>query len=58
MVQGISVLNSVEGQLTHVRVLPDSNQFSAVNDYSIYFVTANVMDMFSYIVIQFPKEFY
>lgn len=52
------MLNSVEGQLTHVRVLPDSNQFSAVNDYSIYFVTANVMDMFSYIVIQFPKEFY
>ena len=29
-----------------------------MTDYSIYFVTANVLDMFSYIQIRFPKEFY
>ena len=45
------MLNSLEGELTDVRVLPDTNQFSEVTDYSIYFVTANKMDMFSYIKI-------
>ena len=29
-----------------------------MTDYSIYFVTANVVEMSSYIRIQFPKDFY
>lgn len=58
MVQGLSLLNVNYGMLSDVRVLPDTNQFSTVTDYSIYFVTANKMETFSYIQITFPSDFY
>jgi hypothetical protein len=47
MVQGLSVLNSLEGHLQNVRVLPNSNQFGATTDYEIYFVTANILQPYS-----------
>lgn len=52
------MLNVFEGQLTDVRVLPDTNQFNAITDYQIYFVTTNTMEKNSYIKIQFPSSFY
>jgi hypothetical protein len=56
MVQGQSVINIYRGILSDVEVLPDTNQFGALTDYSVYFTSMNVIPKGSYVDIEFPKD--
>ena len=58
MVHGLNMLNTIEGALTNVQVLPDSNKLNVKTDYSIYFTTANDIPRNSYIEIEFPKDYF
>ena len=58
MVHGLNMLNTREGELTDVKVLPDSNKLNVKTDYSIYFTPANDIPRNSYIEIEFPKTYF
>ena len=55
---GLAFINSQDGLLRSVQILPDSLQFSAVTGYSFYFTTSNVLPSNSYIEVQFPSSVY
>lgn len=58
MDHGLSLLNTVEGNLSKVKVLPDSNMLGSRTAYSIYFTTDNVVQKNSYIEVEFPKDYF
>ena len=52
------MLNTIEGNLSKVKVLPDSNMLGSRTAYSIYFTTENVVQRNSYIEVEFPKDYF
>jgi hypothetical protein len=58
LVQGLSLVNMFAGQLSSVRVMPDTNEFHVTTDYSIYFVTTNLLTSKSIIHVTWPAEYF